>query len=288
MTVKNYEKESVERPKIEKLPPLMINPYEYRRVNFLNEFRKMGFEFLEYEPTLLVKKVLSIDPDWIGHVNYERYGNICHFGENSRFMQSPSTKVPCLEGEWVLVCYGKDHKTLGKNGESYSYSRVWNRYYVCQIDFSQESLFRIVEDFEKENDAFEYICDNKLVPSMKDESDREKMMRQESAYYAHVALSILSEFENEPSEFTMWELRKFISKNSECEEIYKIVDYSLRNKDKKRKDLTPSEIEELKYRKVAQHLPHLPYQIIGFDNKLTIKQYLDMVREFRDNYLWNL
>lgn len=73
----------------------------------------MDFEFLEDEPDLLVEKILSVDPEWLGNADIEFYGRD-DYGHGS-FIQSNSTKVPCLEGEWVVVCYGKaKRKELSK------------------------------------------------------------------------------------------------------------------------------------------------------------------------------
>lgn len=96
-----------------KKKPITKPPYLYKRVNFLDGFRKMDFEFLEDEPDLLVEKILSVDPEWIGNADIEFYGRDDR-GHGS-FNQSNSTKVPCLEGEWVVVCYSKEKRTLIDN-----------------------------------------------------------------------------------------------------------------------------------------------------------------------------
>ena len=70
---------------------------DYRLVNFLYAFHKKGFEFLKDEPKLLVEKVFSVDPNWIGNAAYEMYGHEEKF--NNHYVQSEATKVPCLEGE---------------------------------------------------------------------------------------------------------------------------------------------------------------------------------------------
>lgn len=249
----------------------MKNLYEYKRVNFLNAFREMGFEFEEDNPSLLVEKILSIDKDSIGHANYEVYGG---FNDSDKYIQSKSTNVPCLEGEWVVVCYSNiNNKNLYKG-----------KYYLCQIDFSEKYFFKIVKSFEHIYDAFKYLADNSLVSIEQIDNRNEKQI---SVQLADIVLTVLSDFEDEEQKFTYFELFQFFVKHSEKSK--EINDYL-----KPKQDFT----DEFKSRKLRRFLPYSPFDFIrknseiefveGYEIKLTIKEYLELVRDFRYNYIWNI
>ncbi|MEK3955797.1 hypothetical protein [Psychrobacillus sp. FSL K6-1464] len=261
--------------------PSGIKPYEYKRVNFLNAFRQMGFSFLEDEPSLLVEKVLSVDPDWIGHANYEAYGHR-DFHE-PEFYRSNATEVPCLEGEWIVVCYNRECKRI--EGNDTRYWSEWHKYYVCQIDFSKSYLFRIVEEFEHIYDAFNYLYENKLVAIVKSEG---KYKQQIVATKANNILAVLGDYENEEEVFSYDELLKFFSQHAEKSEKIKEL-LSLYNENKPSNcDESPEHRDELKRIRIRRFLSDEPYRLAGWDTKFTIKEYLSFVRKFKENYLWNL
>lgn len=254
----------------------IVKPYEYKLVNFLYAFHKMGFEFLENEPELLVEKVLSVDPNWIGHASFEAYGDN-HDKSSTHYTQSTATKVPCLEGEWVVVCYSKSTKRIDERGAWYG--SEWHKYYLCKIDFSQEYLFTIVKDFEHIYDAFKYLYENKLVTTT--ETDR-KFEKQVTFGQANIALSVLSDFEELDEEFAFEEMVEFFAKHSrKSKEINDFLDSSC----PEMKEKQGLAIESIR---VRRFLAREPYNYVGFDKNLTIKQYLDLIREFKKNYMWNI
>jgi len=240
----------------------------------------VNFEFLEDEPELLVEKILSVDTDWIGNADYEAYGGGYYTSDN---LQSSATKVPCLEGEWIVVCYSKRRKIVRDN-EVWTASD-WHRYYVCQIDFSQDHLFRMVEVFEHIYDAFQYLHDNQLVAIKKSDN---RYKKQVNASKADIVLTVLSDFKKEEREFTYDELLQFFSKNSHKSEEISAFLTDINNHIPPKRDTSEAylaELEKLKCVRVRRFLPMEPYKTK--ETKLTIKDYLDKVVLYKANYLWN-
>lgn len=262
-----------------KKKPITKPPYLYKRVNFLDGFRKMDFE-LEDEPDLLVEKILSVDPEWIGNADIEFYGRDGY--SHGSFYQSNSTKVPCLEGEWVVVCYSKAKRTF-KDNEIWK-SSDWHKYYLCQIDFSHEYLFRVIKDFEHIYDAFKYLYKNQLVSIIKSD---QRVQKQISLYYADILLDVLTDFEKDESEYTYEELApiflKYSKKNKELRAYIEDVETRL-HPTKEEKELKNQE-EFMCGLISGRFLSTKPYDCC---DKLTIQQYLKLVREYKNNYLWNL
>lgn len=163
-------------------------------------------------------------------------------------------------------------------------SSDWHKYYLCQIDFSHEYLFRVVKDFEHIYDAFKYLYKNRLVSIIKSD---QRVQKQISLYYADILLDVLTDLEKDESEYTYEELApiflKYSKKNKELRAYVEDVETRL-HPTKEEKELKNQE-EFMCGLISGRFLSTKPYNSC---DKMTIQQYLKLVREYKNNYLWNL
>lgn len=233
--------------------------------------------------SLLVYKIHSIDPDWLRNVYYTEYG-----GRNwnkGYYVQSTATAVPCLEGEWVVVYYSKKRKEETEDGTCYSSD--WHRYYLCQIDFSQKHDFKIIEEFEHMYDALQYLLNHQLVSVKK--SDK-RFKKQVPVIKANLVLDVLTPFENLPGAYGFYEMRDlFGQKATESEKAIRFVEENFKNYDT---EAFESDIEyrnDYVYRVIRRMFPIEPFiDDMDTDKRLTIKEFLDKVRKYKENYIWNI
>ena len=133
--------------------------------------------------------------------------------------------------------------------------------------------------------AFKYLYENKLVAIKKSD---ERYKKQITVRKADIAIEVLSGCIEDENYYNYEEMLRLFAENAnKSEEVKNYMESKyFPNFDEKNKKM--NEIEEIKCYFLMRYLPKEPFENEGKGSKMKVKQYLDTVKEFKENYIWNI